>query len=659
MPSKKKKPGQKHPGSRSAAPPREVLEQLQWAEQLGEKDRHAEALEVLQGVDRRYPNNRYVLEAIGETASRLGNWPLTLDAVERVALVAPLDAVLQVNRGMVHAACGFPILAARYFRDALARWPDDPATAPARERAEKMEAVIPELLAQIDLPPAEALEVAVRHEQVQVWLARGKFAEARRVAMQLLSRWPRFVPALNNLSEAWYHEGNLAQAIAATRQSLQVVPENTHARGNLVRFLTLEGKEDEARREAALLRAQPVQRPDNRVKIAEALSVLGDDQGVLDVWAQAEQEGFQLADEHLAWLHHMAGVAAYRLGDEARARTLWAYALRADPEFPLTRQNIDNLDEPVGEQNGPWALPLDSYLPRALLADMLRRCRGASAAGRDPRLQAELQRFLGEHPQLVTAVRLLFDHGDPFGRELAVRLAGTARTPELLAALRDFALGQRGTDALRNQAAFSLAGTGLLPAGEVRMWTRGEWQPTLMLGWEVTREPTGKHGLSPRGEKLYKEASEALAKEDGARAEPLLRQALQEQPDSNFLRYQLAHALFLQGREGEADDTVLELHRQHPDYLFAAAQVARRKVREGEFDEAQALLRPFLERPRLHVSEFEALALAEVELAVARKMPETAWSWIDMVAAVDPSSRKLEPLCQRAGPRPRRARPGG
>src|SRR5207244_1819130 len=119
-----------------------------------------------------------------------------------------------------------------------------------------------------------------------------------------------------------------------------------------------------------------------RLRAVEALTVLGDDAGVLAVWAQAEQEGFQLTDRRLALLHHLAAVAAYRLGDEAQARALWGRALKAEPDHPLTVASIDDLDRPAGQQNGPWPLPPDAWLPIGPLNEMLRRTESATVAGR-------------------------------------------------------------------------------------------------------------------------------------------------------------------------------------------------------------------------------------------------------------------------------------
>ena len=109
-------------------------------------------------------------------------------------------------------------------------------------------------------------------------------------------------------------------------------------------------------------------------------------------------------------------------------------ALRADPDFPPTRHAIDDLDSPVGEQNGPWALWADTLIPRPLLREISRRLGHSTVAARDSRAGEEVRRLLRDHPFLAEAVRVLLERGDPAGRHLAVRVAATARTPDLLAA---------------------------------------------------------------------------------------------------------------------------------------------------------------------------------------------------------------------------------
>jgi hypothetical protein len=93
------------------------------------------------------------------------------------------------------------------------------------------------------------------------------------------------------------------------------------------------------------------------------------------------------------------------------------------------------------------------------------------------------RRYLREHPEIAPLVPLLLDRGDPTARELALHVALAARTPELLAALWDFALGQRGPDAMRNRAAQAASEAGLLPAGPVRLWLDGKWREVLLMGF--------------------------------------------------------------------------------------------------------------------------------------------------------------------------------
>jgi hypothetical protein len=49
-----------------------------------------------------------------------------------------------------------------------------------------------------------------------------------------------------------------------------------------------------------------------------------------------------------------------------------------------------------------------------------------------------------------------------------------------------------------------------------------------------------------------------------------------------------------------------------------------------------------MQQQRYHVSEFGALAAAQIELCLARKEKEAARSWYEMLQSVDPESVYLE-----------------
>src|SRR5262249_39161597 len=142
-----------------------------------------------------------------------------------------------------------------------------------------------------------ALELGALHDEAQSLLARGDHARARQTLEWLLERRPGFVAGMNNLSQIFYFEGRLEPAIATARDVLALAPENIHALANLARYLLLSGRVEEAWGMAARLRAVDSERTDAGVKKAEALSYVGDDQGVLDAFAAAERAG--LADPPL------------------------------------------------------------------------------------------------------------------------------------------------------------------------------------------------------------------------------------------------------------------------------------------------------------------------------------------------------------------------
>src|SRR5262249_14298621 len=151
------------------------------------------------------------------------------------------------------------------------------------------------------------------------------------------------------------------------------------------------------------------------------------------------------------------------------------------------------------------------------------------------------------------------------GREFAFRLATIAETPELMAALRDFALGQRGPDQLRMEAANTACAAGLLSEGPTRLWMRGEWQGIQLLGWELHNEATGGH--SRQVEDWAREAMEALYEDDGKRAEDLLRKALEQEPNAPDLLNNLASAYHAQDRWEESEALIRQIHERFPDYF--------------------------------------------------------------------------------------------
>jgi tetratricopeptide (TPR) repeat protein len=408
---------------------------------------------------------------------------------------------------------------------------------------------------------------------------------------------------------------------------------------------------EDARQMAERLKAVVSEAPDIWLKKAEALSYLGDDEGVLDAVRSAERERDRDPTEMLPSLRHLAAVAAYRLGREAEARTYWQQAVKDAPWLTVAQANLDDLRVPIGERNAPWAFVTAQWVPQATLAAYVKLLEPASRRG-DAVVDTMHRRFLQRHPEMVPLIPLLLDRGDPAAREFALRVAQSSDLPDVRAALRDFALSQRGPDAMRMAAAQTAKSAGLLPGRTVRLWSGGEWRDLLLLGWEIYDAPDNDH--SHQVERWQRDATEALRAEDAERAERLLQRALEVEPDAPDLWNNLAAAYSQQGRTRDAEALIEQIHERHPDYFFGRTNLAFLRIRKRRFDEAEALLEPLLSLARLHVSEFEALMNVEIELHVARKSPDVARTWLNMWMQTDPGHPTVAMWQQRLKPSGRR-----
>ena len=626
MPKKKRRVRRKF----LKAVPEGLIIGLDQAQSLMNRKRWLEARTALEELDRRYPNRPEVLTDLVNVNYELNDIHHYQWACARLLKVEPNDPEITLALAGSYLLNFRPALSLRTFRQFLERWPDHERADEVRQNVASIEEKMDELLSELGEAGEEGLEIAAMHEEVQSALEQGDYTQGRKVAEKLLVRRPDLIPVLNNLSLIYFAEGELDQAIATAERVLNLAPENYHALSNLTRYLYLSGHTDEAEQRAGQLKALKSDAEDASVKKAEALGYMGDDEGVLEVFKEAEQAGRSEAP----LLYHLAAVAALRLGREDEARRHWREALKLSPGFDPAKENMDDLRQPVGERHAPWAFTFGNWVPRKAIGDLLRLV-GPAARGSDEKaLQRATQRFLDQHPEIARLVPILLDRGDKEAREFAMRVALMVKTPEMLAALRDFSLGQRGPDKMRMEAANAASSAGLLPAGTVRLWMQGKWQDLMLIGYEIYTEAETKY--RPRVADLLTEGSIALQEGDAEGAERLLKGALELEPDAPEIMNNLALAYEKQGRSEEAISLVREAHRRHPDYLFARVGLARKYIAEGELDQAEALLQPLISQKRFHISEYNGMCNAQIKLFVAQKNPEAARSWLDVWAAVDP-----------------------
>jgi tetratricopeptide (TPR) repeat protein len=233
-------------------------------------------------------------------------------------------------------------------------------------------------------------------------------------------------------------------------------------------------------------------------------------------------------------------------------------------------------------------------------------------------------------------------HGSPDAREFALVMIETTATPELAQAARDFALGQAGTDDQRLKAANLGVAQGALPTGPVQLWREGEWREMLLMGIEIHGDPVRQHQHHPQVERWLRQALEHMNAGAMTLAEPLLKQALAQEPDAPDLLNNLAATYAATGREAEGERIWRSVLERQPDYLFARASLGRIAAQRGHVAEARELLDPLLTRRRMHFSEFAAVAIALIETGLADNKPEEAKSWLKMWERAMPDDPRVD-----------------
>jgi tetratricopeptide (TPR) repeat protein len=631
-----------------ATPPRRVIEDLYDADLMMKEGEPAEAAQILEELDRRHPGLIPVLGMLVDAYYELQDIPGYEWACYRLQKVERNDPDLALAMAGAHLGNFHPALAIRSLEDYLRRWPDHENAGEPRQMLEQIRKVLQAEVKTLDMPESESFELNYQHDQVRLFMDHGQLQQARNVAEKLLNRYPSFIPAMNNLSQIHALQGNRARAIELSRAVLEVEPDNVHALSNLARLLLLSGQLEEASQAAERMLESEAPAADAWLKKAEALSFLGDDQAMLGLYEQAKSAGALKPPEASPHFLHLVAVAQWYQGHGKEARRLWKEALKILPGFSQAQQQLDDLQGPVGQRNGPWYFPLNSWVTEGDIRELSNTVRKASRRKQEAAVQAASNKYLDQHPDLVTLVPHLLQRGDPAGRDFAISLAGMSLHPDLLAALEGFIHDRRGRDEQRMEAAQILSEAGLLPSGSIRMWVKGEWRDVLMMNFEITPEPE-EDLLSPEVQDLTEKANYALRNDKPGEAQQLLEQAIAQMPDSPTLLNNLAKALDMQGEDERALAMLLDIQQRFPDYFFGLVSKARMAMQDSDLEAARRVVDGLMQRKRLHFSEFEALSMVQIDISLAEDNREAARSWLEIWERADPENPRLEMYRLRVG----------
>lgn len=650
MAQKKKKKQQ--PAQQKSRSPRDTVhpklaKSLDEAYKLIENKDYEEALHLLLQLDKSYPRQFYVMNMLVVASQELGDNNRIMYGCENMIKIAPNDPNYWIILVGAYMAGFYPLLAIQTIQQFIKRFPHHEEVTRMQDTMEQLEQQFSEAFEETDLPYEEARDMARISEQIQVHFNHGLYTSARREAETLVRRWPSNVRGLNNLSLAYFGEHNLARAIETAKRVLKEEPDNCHALSNLIHYYCVAGDLDAAYAATEQLKQVEVTNLDIAIKKSEGLSYLGDDHDVLDTFYQARDADMldNTRYPNIALLYHFAAVAALRLDpveNEDEARDYWDEALEIEPDLDVVNKNLDEFDSTLYENHAPWAFEFSNWMTPKMKEELVRLIESTPELTELKKIGIA-QRMHRKYPKMHNLVPLWLDRGDVGARDMALALAQAIRSPEMIHALRDFALGQRGPLQMRLEAARIALDAGAIEPGMIRVWSQGEWRDIMFLDFDVTTKPTDTP-FSPEVQQLVMEAHEAMQDADFETALALYEEAYEQVPDAPSIRYNMYVVYHELGQDDEAESLIQDIFAAHPDYLFARVDIARKHIQDGAFDEARALLDPLLQRKTFHLSEFRTLCMGFIELFEALEQYEDALSWINMWERVEPEQPILPEL---------------
>jgi tetratricopeptide (TPR) repeat protein len=634
-------------GRRGAKRPFSTLaREVQTALTLQEEGNTNAAHQQLLKLAKQHPRNKSVLLALLELSQKLQDWRTYAYYGEQLLHLENREDRADTLNNLVYAyiQLGYPALIWHFATELARQHPNFAHLQQSQTLIHKLEPELrqeaEDLETNLALSPDEKLQLMVLHDRVRFYTESGHPAASIPQAKAFLEKAPGVIAILNNLSLSQFMLGDFAQAIATAESVLAQDPDNFHALGNLVRYSVLTAQFVQAREYAQRLEQCNSDHPDLATKQAEAFAFLGDDEKVQTVYQRALAQGSHLRP----LLLHLAAVAAYRLGDEKSAWQLWQKAVNQSLPLEMARSSLAERRVPPGKRNVPWYWPFTYWFPQDM-EQLLDKHLGQTAQSKSNRaVEQGMKSMLAERPYFAQLFPHMLEFGDRVTREFVLNFVRVVETPELLQALYDFARSPHGSDDLRLDAIqfISHKHPHLLPENkEVTMWQKGKQSKMFMLNFTITDEPEFLTNVPQEMLEKHEQATTLLLEDRLQEAEQMLQEVIAAAPKFHSAYNHLAAVYEKQGRRQEARALIEETHARFPDYLFARVALARILTQEKRLEEARALLKPILALPELHISEFRALARAQIDITLADNQVDGARSWLAMWRQLEEDNPEL------------------
>ncbi|MEL6936574.1 MAG: tetratricopeptide repeat protein, partial [Cyanobacteria bacterium J06607_17] len=488
---------------------------------------------------------------------------------------------------------------------------------------------VSDVLTSIGLSYPEDWDLGILYERTRAYTEIGQAHKAIKAAQTLTEQRADFIPGYNSLALAYMANDQYEDAIATLKTTLESNPDSILLRANLVRFLCLRGRFDEAALHKPHLLANTSTEPNDLTRKAEALAYLDDVTAIIDLLATVPPDPEKENRPVVTGLfHHLVAVALARQGDPVAARKQWRLALELYPDMEVAQENLDDFDMASTFKEGPWPFELNSWVENGAYQD-LRQVALAMTPERKPHpaLVTAVDTLLADYPFISQLVPVWLKRGGPRARMLAMTIAKSHPSEPHLIALNEFVVGTYGSDAQRYHLASYLARYHQLTTN--RLWLNGAWHDNLpLVTYELVPElPTVQ---SPEADELLDKAMKKIALESSkaaATAEDYLKQALELEPDNPELLNNLALAYTHQGKLAESRQLTQQIIDQHPDDVDSRVAMAQLYLEEENLDAAEAVLDGLLRRSKLTADEFVGLMLTRSRLLMLQGQEAMARLW--------------------------------
>lgn len=408
--------------------------------------------------------------------------------------------------------------------------------------------------------------------------------------------------ARNNTALALFSSGDIAQARSVAEANWQADPDNLFALGHAVRWRCWAEGLERCKGFAAPLQHSRARRPEEAIAQVSGLRFLGDEDAALRAWETASSGTYwrEASDDLCALFADLRKKPDVLPGS--------GHEWFPDPWLrALTALAGKQTDKNIAQWEQQWDALLDTC---GAHADYLMRAVDLGDAG---------TRFLA----------------------LAVLKQRAKRTDSAAVATLTALLTHRnGPDSARMELLTWMTEEGLLDRKEpAQVWASGELRDVRSHGIRISSE-AHPSPFPPQGAALNERVHAAI----GARNLPLALE-LAQQLDRMYPDQPLAITNMAAIKEGLGDphEEIAGLYRRAyalaPDYLFARCGLARCLAKEGQLEDARALLEGMLEREEFHRSEYRSFLHAQRTLAVA------SGEW-QAVRTIDQSLADLEQALQ-------------